>query len=417
MNAIQPNTTYRWKGKNHFGEKLKGETMAKDVASLRLLLKEQGLISFQITPVYSLKAIFQIIFKKITHPDSKKSIQLDITQMIRQLNMLLSAHIPLMQALEVIGKNEKNLSKTMKAVMLDCQQQIRLGQTLSYAFSRHAQYFNPLFCRWIEAGERSGTLDILLEHWVLYQEKSETMRQKVKKALTYPIFIVITAIIIAMVLFIGVVPVFEKLFHQFGAELPEPTQYVMILSQFFQTIGLPLLIVFGVGLTIVWRIRHRVPALLHAWDKIILKMPLSGKIIREASIARLARALSMMLMAGFPLSEALLWSEKLMNNTLLMAAVRQLRSAVISGISLNQAMSASPFFPSLLKQMTAVGEMSGTLDKTLAQTADFYEKAVSNTVDNMSQLIEPVIMAVLGVLTGGFILAMYLPVFKLGSLF
>lgn len=294
---------------------------------------------------------------------------------------------------------------------------IRAGHTLAYAFNQHPEYFNSLFCCWIEAGERSGTLDVLLEHWVTYQEKSEQIRQKIKKALTYPVFILVIAILIALVLLIGVVPVFEKLFHQFGEELPKPTQWIIILSQFFQTMGIPILLVFSSSLCILWRIRRRVSRLMYGWDKILLKMPFIGKVIQDAAMTRFSRVLSIMLLSGFPLSEALQWASQLMNNSILTQAVLQLKTMIISGRSLNQAMSDSVFFPPLLRQMTAVGEISGTLDRTLAQTADFYEKTVSNKLDNLSQLIEPFIMTFLGILMGGFILAMYLPIFKLGALF
>lgn len=413
MNPTQPQNHYRWKGKTTLGEILKGETASNNVAELRVILKTQGIISCKITQVYSFKAIFQTLI----HSESKKSIKADITLLIRQLSMLVSAHIPLMQALEVIGKNEKGVTKTMKKIIADCQMQVKSGHTLSYAFDRHQRYFDPLFCRWIEAGERSGTLDILLEHWVVYQEKSDQMRQKIKKALTYPVFILVTATIIAMVLLIGVVPVFEKLFHQFGAELPLPTQYVIKLSTFFQQVGIPLFIFLSMSACLLWRIRHYFPKLLYLFDQGILKIPLSGKIIQEAAIARLSRSLSIMLLAGFPLSEALEWTKKLMGNVVLVVAVSDLRNAVVSGMALNVAMTKSTLFPSLLKQMVAVGEASGTLDKTLAQTATFYETAIANKLDNLSQLIEPVIMVVLGVFMGGFILAMYMPIFQLGSLF
>lgn len=403
---------YYWKGKNHCGQKLKGKISAKNSVDLMVMLKQQGIISIHIRPEYSLIQILKKNLKK-----NKKPNHVDIICMIKQLSMLLSAHISLIQALEVIEQNTQMLTRDMLRIIHECRTQVQLGHTLSYALSRHPQYFNSFFCHWVEAGELSGTLDVLLTYWVSYQEKMLLIRQKVKKAIMYPAVILTTAVIVAMVLFIWVVPVFEKLFHQFDAELPKLTQYVIILSHLFRTVGIPVLIFLSISVGIFWGMRQRIPVVHYAWDKMILKIPLSGKIIQEAAIARLSRTLSIMLSAGFSLSDALQWTTKIMNNMLLFQIVSQLQTAVVSGITLSQAMSSSLFFPPLLKQMTAVGEASGTLDKTFFQTADFYEKNISHTLETMGELIEPIMMIVLGVIMSIFILAMYLPIFKLGALF
>lgn len=407
--------SFRWKGKNQMGQRLKGRMTAESSIALASILKQQGIISFRIHRVYSILYCLQqsTQFFQI----NKKARRIEIAFMLRQLSMLLSAHVSLIHAFEVMGSYHQNVSVILKKILQDCRIYLQSGHTLSKAFARHPQYFTAFFCRWIEAGEYSGTLDVLLEHWVTYQEKNEQVRQKIKKALTYPLFIMSTAVIVAMILLIGVMPIFEKLFHQMGAELPLLTQYVIRFAYLLHCFGLPLLFFLGVSVVIVWRIRERLPSWMFFLDKIILNIPFSGKIIREISMARFSRTLSILLSAGFPLSEALHWVAKVMNNRFLSQTILKFQLAVVAGTALSQIMSISPYFSSLLKQMIAIGEASGTLDKTLLHSADFYEKKVSHELDKITNLIEPVIMLILGTMAGIFILAMYLPIFKLGALF
>lgn len=403
----------RWKGKNQFGEILKGESKALSVNSLILMLKQQGVISYKIKPVYS---GFCLGLRKYIKP--KKT---EVARVIEQLSMLLSAHIPLIPAIETI---QHNLSPAMKPIMEDCLLQVKSGHSLSLALTGHNRCFNSFLCRWIAAGEHSGTLETLLVYWVSYQEKNEQLQQKIKKALIYPIFILFTTAIISIILFVSVLPVFEQLFTQVNADLPSATKAAMDIAQFMVHIGLPMAIFLMVGIGLGWVIRRygprSFPQWAYLWDNMILRMPVTGKIIQQISIARLARIVSVMLSAGFPLAEALKWASETMNNEVLAKMVTELREAIISGVSLNHAMSmllASKFIPLLLKQMTAVGEISGTLDKNLAKVADFYEQKIFHRIENMSQLAEPVVMTILGVLIGGFILVMYLPIFQLGALF
>lgn len=412
-------TPFHWKGKNQFGQVLKGRLMAQSSAALISLLKQHGISSCHIRPVYTL-AFFVEKTKKVCQPlfrPDKKTIRLEIAFMLRQLSMLLSANVPLMQAFEVMESHRQNVSFVVRKILFDSRVHIQKGHTLSQAFSQHPKYFSAFFCRWIEAGEYSGTLDVLLEHWISYQEKNEQIRQKIKKALTYPLFILITAIIIAAILLIGVMPIFEKLFHQMGAELPTLTRYVIKSADVFKTVGIPFLLFLSASMSILWHRRERLPRLAFWLDKIILKIPLTGKIIQEVAMVRFSRTLSILLSAGFPLSEALQWTAKVMNNRFLTQIVLHCQTTVVSGTALSHSLSKSKVFSSLLKQMIAVGEASGTLDKTLAHTADFYEKTVSHTLDKMTLLIEPTIMVILGTMAGVFILAMYLPIFKLGALF
>lgn len=414
MNPNKSNPLFYWQGKDRFGEKRCGKISAPDKIVLSQRLNKQGIIILRILPCYSRYTIqrYAKYFQKTPH-------SAEITSAIRQLSMLLSAHIPLIQALIAI---QAHLSHTFKPIIASALTEIHAGRTLSYALGHYPKCFNPLFCRWIEAGEHTGTLDVLLEYWANYQEKSDVLRQKVKKALSYPVFILVITVIVAMILLICVIPVFEHLFHQFGAKLPLVTQYMINISHVFQYMGIPILLIGMVGFIILWYMRRYFPKLAYRLDKIQLHIPIIGKMMQEIALTRFTKALSVMLSAGFPLSEALQWTAKTMKNCVLTQAIMQSHAAVLSGVPLSQAimpmMSSTPhFFSLLLKQMIAVGETSGALDETLAKTADFYEKKVFSRVDNMSQLIEPVIMVILGIFTGGFIIAMYMPIFQLSGLF
>lgn len=408
---------YYWKGKNRLGKKLQGKVIAENEVDLALRLKQQGILVLKIRVAQPVFYHYWNAFQQWNSAHQKLRSS-DLTAILRQLSLLLSANIPLIQALDVIGQNDHPIPEKMRQILKNCQAQIQAGHPLSQALEHYPQYFSPLFCRWIEAGERSGTLDVLLEYWVNHQEKNEMIRQKIKKALTYPLFIIGTTILVAIILLINVVPEFEKLFHQFHAELPALTRYVLKISYGIQHFGLPIGIVSVGIMSGLWWMRRYFFSLSYGWDYIILNIPFSGKLIQEASMARFTRALSIMLSAGFPLSEALQWtSSAVIQNGVFIRQINALKKAIISGITLNHAMSESALFPALLKQMTAIGEASGTLDQTLSKTADFYEKKIMNTMDNLGQLLEPILMVVLGILAGGFILAMYLPIFQMGELF
>jgi type IV pilus assembly protein PilC len=407
--------TFRWKGKNNFGYVVKGKASAINSAEIARNLQQQGVISFQISRDYSFLDFFQQ--SKIFLFENKKLILLELVFVVQQLSMLLSAHVPLAQAFEVIQSYHDNLSLTVRKILQKCSAHIQSGYTLAQAFSYHSRYFSDFFCRWIEAGECSGTLDVLLEHWIFYQEKNEQTRQKIKKALTYPVFILITTMLVAILLLLAVLPVFERLFSQMGAELPRLTHYVIFLARIFNKYGLFLLLFLGGALAIVWKIRLRLPRLLFFFDKWILAVPLVGKILQYIALARFSRTLSILLSAGFPLSEALNWTSKVMNNRFLTQIVLHCHEAVILGTALSKNMAMFSCFSPLLKQMVAVGEASGTLDKTLLHTANFYEKQVSHSLERITELIEPMLMLIVGTIAGIFIVAMYLPIFKLGALF
>lgn len=408
---------YFWKGKNRFGKILQGKVTAESETDLASRLKQQGILVSKIRLAQPVFFHYCTIIRQwiSVHQKLRSS---DLTAILRQLSLLLSAHIPLIQALEVIGENDHPIPEKIRHILKNCQMQIQSGYPLSQALGQYPQYFSSLFCRWIEAGERSGTLDTLLEYWVNYQEKNAIIQQKIKKALMYPLFIIVITMMVAIILLINVVPEFEKLFHQFHAQLPLLTRYILKISYGIQHFGIPVGIISIIIFGGVWWLRCHFSMLSYGWDYVILKIPFSGKLIQEALMARFTRALSIMLLAGFPLSEALQWtSSAVIQNAVFIRQMNALKKAITSGITLNHAMSESSLFPALLKQMTSIGEASGTLDQTLSKTADFYEKKIMNTMDNLGQLLEPILMVVLGILAGGFILAMYLPIFKMGELF
>lgn len=406
---------FRWKGKNQFGYVVKGQASAINATEIARQLKQQGIISLQVYQNYSFIQFFQQIKNFLF--ENKKLIRFELVFVLQQLSMLLSAHVSLIQAFQVIESHQDTLGSTVREILQNCKIHIQSGHTLAEAFRQHSQYFSDFFSRWVEAGENSGTLDILLDHWVSYQEKNEQIRQKIKKALTYPVFILVTIILVAIVLLLAVLPVFEKLFSQMGAELPVLTQYVIFCARMFNNYGLYFLFCLGGTLAIGWRFRLRLPRLLFFFDKWKLTFPLVGKILQDIAFARFSRTLSILLFAGFPLSEALNWTSKVMNNRFITHIVLECQAAVIIGIALSKQMVKFSCFSPLLKQMVAVGEASGTLDKTLLHTANFYEKQVSHALERITELIEPILMLIVGTIAGIFIVAMYLPIFKLGALF
>lgn len=407
--------TFRWKGKNQFGDVLKGQLTAKSSAEISFILQQKGIVSFRIYPVFSLITWFgnstHFLFQ------NSKSLRLELSFILQQLSMLLSAHVPLIQAFEVIESQQHNLSAILREILEDCRIHVQSGHTLAQAFSRHSQYFSDFFCKWIEAGEYSGTLDTLLEQWVIYEEKNQKIRQKVRKALTYPTFILSTALAVAALLMVSVLPVFEKIFHQMNAELPLLTQYVIFTSQLFNPWSMLFVGSLVLLLVMLWKNRLRIPKLLFFFDKQVIKLPFVGKILQEITYARFSRTLSILLCAGFPLSDALFWTAKVMNNCFLTYLVRQCQEAVILGTPLSKMMENFSYFSPLLKQMIIVGENSGILDKTLLHAAIFYEKKAAYSLEKITELIEPLLMLIVGLLAGIFIIAMYLPIFKLGALF
>jgi len=337
----------------------------------------------------------------------------DIAIFSRQLATMLSAGIPLVQAFEIVGNGHDN--PAMQKLILAIKQDVEGGTALAEALSKHPLYFDDLFVNLVEAGEQAGALETLLDKIATYKEKTEAIKKKIKKALTYPAAVLVVAIVVTTILLIFVIPEFEGLFQGFGADLPAFTRMVIDLSEFMRDKGWALLIVTAGTVSFYVYTYKRSRKLRETQDRVMLKAPVAGPILVKAAIARYARTLSTMFAAGVPLVEALNSVAGACGNIVYEDAVLAIRDEVSTGQRLQRAMTNTELFPNMVIQMIAVGEESGSLDEMSSKVADFYEEDVDNAVDNMSSLLEPIIMAILGVLVGGLVVAMYLPIFKMGA--
>ncbi len=399
--AVAKQYPFSWEAKDIKGARLKGKTVAANEAAVRANLRRQGLVP---TRIRRQSTLFQRTQKITTG---------DIAIFSRQLATMMSAGIPLVQAMDIVGSGHDNPS--MQKLILAIKTDIEGGASLAEALARHPLYFDELFVNLVNAGEQSGALETLLDKIAVYKEKTEAIKAKIKKALTYPAAVVAVAIIVTTILLIYVIPQFESLFQGFGADLPTFTRMVVDLSMFVRTKGwIILLLVIGavVGIS---QARRRSKRFHHFLDRMMLKIPIVGEILRKAAIARYARTLATTFAAGVPLVEALESVAGATGNIVYQHGVMQIREEVATGQRLQRAMEATELFPNMVNQMIAVGEESGSLDEMASKVADFYEAEVDDAVDNLSSLLEPMFMAILGVLVGGLVIAMYLPIFKLGS--
>ncbi|MDD1650542.1 MAG: type II secretion system F family protein [Methylococcaceae bacterium] len=401
--AKDPLAWFIWEGTDNRGVRTKGELAARTEMVARAELRRQGIrvVKLRKKP----RAIFGARQKKITTRD--------IAIFSRQLATMLSAGVPLVQAFDIVGRGHENPS--MQDLLLRIKSDIESGISLAEALGRHPLYFDELFCNLVQAGEQAGVLETLLHKIAEYKEKTESIKAKIKKALTYPTAVVVVAVVVTAILLIFVVPQFEELFKGFGADLPAFTRLVVDLSKFVQEwwyviLGGLILIVYG-----FIQLKNRSDAFNQALDRLALRVPVVGIIIHKAAIARFARTLATMSTAGVPLVEALESVSGATGNFVYSNAVLQMRDDVSSGTQLQASMRQTALFPNMVIQMVAIGEESGSLDNMLGKVADFYEEEVDNAVSSLSSLIEPMIMAVLGVVVGGLVIAMYLPIFKLGS--
>jgi type IV pilus assembly protein PilC len=326
---------------------------------------------------------------------------------------MLAAGIPLVQAFEIVGNGHEN--PAMQKLILGIKADVEGGSSLAEALAKQPLYFDDLFINLVEAGEQAGALETLLDKIATYKEKTEAIKKKIKKALTYPIAVLVVALIVTTILLVFVIPSFEELFQGFGADLPSFTRMVIDLSVFVRTKGYLILIGIIGGIAAFLYFHKRSRALREFLDRTMLKIPVVGPIMQKASIARYARTLSTMFAAGVPLVEALESVAGATGNIVYENGVMRMRDEVATGQRLQQSMENTDLFPNMVIQMIAVGEESGSLDDMSAKVADFYEEDVDNSVDNLSSLLEPMIMAILGVLVGGLVVAMYLPIFKMGS--
>ncbi len=399
--SIKRDIPFQWEGMDKKGNRVKGKSLAPDESALRADLRRQGIAPSRIKKQSQ-------AFKAGGKPNPQ-----DIAVFARQLATMLGAGIPLVQAFEIVGNGHDKPS--MQKLILDIKSDVEGGTSLHEALSKHPLYFDDLFVNLVEAGEQAGALESLLDKIATYKEKTEALKKKVKKALFYPAAVLVVAVIVTVILLIFVIPQFESLFKGFGADLPAFTQMVIDLSKFVQAEGIFIAIVLaGAGYAFMY-FKKRSKKMREFLDRVALKFPIIGPILNKAAIARYARTLSTMFAAGVPLVEALESVAGATGNIVYENAVMRMRDEVSTGQRLQRAMESTGLFPNMVVQMIAVGEESGSLDEMSGKVATFYEAEVDNAVDAMSSLLEPLIMAILGVLVGGLVIAMYLPIFKLGA--
>ena len=397
--AGKKDTQFIWEGKDKRGNKVRGKALAASENALRADLRKQGVAATRVKTQKSM--------------GGGKPNASDIAVFARQLATMMSAGIPMVQAFEIIGNGHEKPS--MQKLVLDIKANIEGGSTLHESLAKFPLFFDDLFVNLVEAGEQAGALESLLDKIATYKEKTEALKKKIKKALFYPTAVLAVALIVSAILLIFVIPQFESLFKGFGADLPAFTQMVVNLSRFMQHEGWIPLIVIGGGVYAFLYFHKRSRNMRRAIDRAMLKFPIIGPILVKAAIARFARTLATMFAAGVPLVEAMQSVAGATGNIVYEEGTLRMKDEVATGQRLQRAMENTGLFPNMVVQMIAVGEESGSLDTMSSKVADFYEAEVDNAVDSMSALMEPAIMAVLGVLVGGMVIAMYLPIFKLGS--
>lgn len=393
---------FLWEGTDRKGNKIRGKSMAQNEAAVRADLRRQGVVPNKIKKQG----------RKLLS-GAASITPADIAIFSRQLATMLSAGIPLVQAFEIVGNGHENAA--MQKLILSIKGDVEGGSALAEAIAKHPIYFDDLFVNLVEAGEQAGALETLLDKIATYKEKTEAIKKKIKKALTYPAAVLVVAFVVTIILLVFVIPAFEDLFKGFGADLPAFTRFVIDISVFVRETGWFLAIMAGGSVAAFLYFKKRSRPMRHFLDRAMLKTPVIGPILTKAAIARYARTLSTMFSAGVPLVEALESVSGATGNIVYEVGVLQMRDEVSTGQRLNIAMENTNLFPNMVVQMIAVGEESGSLDEMSSKVADFYEEDVDNAVDNLSSLLEPMIMAILGVLVGGLVVAMYLPIFKMGS--
>jgi type IV pilus assembly protein PilC len=390
---------YAWEGKDKTGKTVRGEMRAGGETIVNVTLRRQGIM---VTKV-----------KKKVYRSGKKIVDKDLTLFTRQLATMMKAGVPLLQSFDIVGKGHSNPS--MSKLIMDLRADIETGTSLNNAFRKYPLYFDPLFCNLVGAGEQAGILEDLLTRLAIYKEKTLALKAKIKSALMYPISILAIAFIVTAVIMIWVVPAFKEVFSSFGADLPTPTLVVMAMSDFVVKWWLPIFgSLFG-AIYFFFQSWRRSLKMQQAMDRLLLRLPVFGPVIRKATIARWTRTLATMFAAGVPLVEALDSVGGASGNAVYLEATKKIQTEVSTGTSLTVAMQNANVFPNMVTQMVAIGEESGALDGMLGKVADFYEEEVDEAVGALSSLMEPMIMVILGVLIGGLVVAMYLPIFKLGA--
>ena len=395
--------TFVWEGTDKQGKKTKGEISSVNPAIAKAELRRQGIVAKKVKKKS----------KPLAFGGGKPVKPADIALFTRQLSTMMRAGVPLVQSFEIVaeGVDKPKMAKLIRAVRDD----VSSGNSFASSIRKHPLYFDDLFCNLVDAGEQSGALETMLDRIATYKEKTESLKAKVKKAMTYPIAVLVVAFIVSGILLIKVVPQFEQVFAGFGAELPAFTLFVIGISDFAQAYWLHIIVaIAGIiyGFSFVYK---RSQGMREFLDRVSLKMPVAGDIIEKSSIARFARTLSTTFAAGVPLVDALNSVAGSTGNSVYGKAVIRVRDDVSTGQQLNFSMRNTGVFPNMVIQMVAIGEEAGALDDMLDKSASYYEEQVENAVDNLTALMEPMIMSVLGVLVGGLIIAMYLPIFQLGA--
>ncbi|WP_444896379.1 type II secretion system F family protein [Microbulbifer sp. SSSA005] len=393
---------YIYKGIDRKGTKVQGEISGTSPALVKAQLRKQGIIANRVQK--KPKALFGSGKKKVKPAD--------IALFTRQMATMMKAGVPLVQSFEIVADGLDN--QGVRELILKIKEDVASGTTFADALRKHPLHFDNLFCNLVASGEQSGALETMLDRIATYKEKTEALKAKIKKAMTYPIAVIVVAIIVTSILLIKVVPQFAETFSSFGADLPAFTKLVVSLSEWMQRNWFILLAAAVIGIGGLLEAKKRNKSVAEFIDRLVLRIPILGQITYNSIAARFARTLSTTFAAGVPLIDALKSVSGATGNSVYEEATLKIRDAVATGIPLNAALRSSGLFPTMLIQMTAIGEESGALDEMLGKVADFYEEAVDNMVDNLTTLLEPMIMAVLGILVGGLMIAMYLPIFQLG---
>ncbi len=391
--------SYLWEGKDKAGRMVKGEMRAGGEAVVNSVLRRQGVRVLKI--------------KRQRMGMGGRVSERDITFFTRQLATMMKSGVPLLQAFDIVGKGHSN--PAVARLLMDIKNEVETGNSLNAAFRKHPLHFDALFCNLVGAGEQAGILDSLLDRLATYKEKILAIKSKIKAALFYPVSIIVVAFIITAIIMMFVIPAFKDLFSAFGADLPAPTLFVMAISDIFVEWWWAIFGSLGFGVWFFFYTWKRSVKMQMVMDRLFLKLPVFGPLIRKATIARWTRTLSTMFAAGVPLVEALDSVAGAAGNHVYYEATKKIQQDVSTGVSLTNAMTISNVFPNMVLQMVSIGEESGALDGMLSKVADFFEGEVDDAVEALSSLMEPVIMVVLGVLIGGMVIAMYLPIFKMGQ--
>lgn len=390
---------FAWEGKDKNGKQVRGELRAPTATVVQATLRKQGILSSKIS--------------KQSFRGGSKVTEKDIAIFTRQLATMMKAGVPLLQSFEIVGKGHSN--PAVSKLLLQIKSDVETGTALNQAFRRHPLYFDTLYCNLIEAGEQAGILDSLLERLATYKEKILAIKSKIKSALFYPIAILVVAFVITAVIMLFVIPAFKEVFKSFGADLPAPTLMLIALSDAFVSYWYLIFGSIGGGFYTFFYFWKRSEKVQMTMDRLMLRMPVFGDIIRKAVVARWTRTLATMFAAGVPLVESLNSVGGAAGNHVYKVATEQIQSEVSSGTNLTTAMQHTDLFTNMVVQMVAIGEESGTLDSMLGKVADFFEAEVDDAVAAISSLMEPIIMVVLGVVIGGMVVALYLPIFKMGA--